>query len=444
MRSRVRTCSVAVVFVLVVFAPAAAADIFAFAQTASTSSSRRDIAVGLFDVSTGRPVTLPAAINTTSANEFHPSVSADGRYLVFERVDQAAGTDRIIGADLVTGQVADLFTAFQVATMHLTSPAMDPRFGVVTGGSAPAATEWIIDGFPGGTATPIAPPPIDPNAPGNLTVDPTSDGHLSIRAWRTNTSSVVPPGPIGRINYFDFGTTGTIGAPAFTHDAHPALGEQGSDTVLLFDRHSVSHAGDIGPGDIDFCLQTASGSFADGHTCGVLPLIVNSSLNETRPAITSDGRYVGFIRSETSGHERVLVFDTATQTLLNDGVDLGPVLTPDSGNLSLYEKPVLSLTNLVGIRTITFSLLQPSSVGILVQRVIGHHMLLGRRVPTLKAIGRVPFGAFRRGQRHVHWDLRVGGRRLPPGTYQVTVRALTNSGQVRDMGKPRIIRIRHR
>ncbi len=160
--------------------------------------------------------------------------------------------------------------------------------------------------------------------------------------------------------------------------------------MLLFDRHPVSHGGDIGAGDIDFCLQTASSTFAAGHTCGVLPLIVNSSLNETRPAITSDGRYVGFIRSETSGHERVLVFDTATQTILNDGVDLGPVRTPDSGNLSLYEKPVLSLTNLVGIRTITFSLLQPSSVGILVQRVIGHHMLLGRRVPTLKAIGRVP------------------------------------------------------
>ncbi len=87
MRSRVRTCSLAVVFVLVVFAPAAPADIFAFAQTASTSPSRTDIDVGLFDVSIGRPVTLPAAINTTSANEFHPSVTADGRYLVFERVD---------------------------------------------------------------------------------------------------------------------------------------------------------------------------------------------------------------------------------------------------------------------------------------------------------------------------------------------------------------------
>ena len=446
MRSWVRTCSViwALVAALVILAPPAAADVFAVAQTASSSPSRTDLDVGLVDVNTGVFQPLPAGVNTTTASEFHPSITADGRYLVFERVDHAAGTDRIIGADLATGQVADLFTAFQVATMHLTSPAMDPRFGVLTGGSAPTPLEWIIDGFPGGTATPIAPPPIDPNAPHNLTVDPTSDSHVSIEAWRTNTSSSVPPGPIGRIGYFDFGTTGTIDAPAFTHDAHPALGEQGSDTVLLFDRHPVSHAGDIGAGDIDFCLQTASSSFAAGHACGVLPPIVNSPLNETRPAITLDGRYVGFIRNETNGHERLLVFDTATQTMLNNGVDLGPVLTPDSGNLSLYEKPVLSLANLVGSGTIIFSLLQPSRVGILVQRVVGHHMLLGRRAPTLKPVGRVPFGAFRRGRSHVKWNLGVNGKRLQPGTYQVTVRALAKSGKVRDMGIPRIIQIRRR
>jgi hypothetical protein len=341
--------------------------------------------------------------------------------------------------------VADLFTAFQVAAMHLTSPAMDPRFGLLTGGSAPKPIEWITDGFPGGgPATPVAHPSIDPNAPPNLTVDPTSDDRLSITAWRTNTSSSVPPGPIGRINYFDFGTNATINAPAFTHDTHPALGEQGSDTVLLFDRHPVSPAGAIGAGDIDFCLQTASTSFAAGHTCGVLPEIVDSPLNETRPAITLDGRYVGFIRSETDGHERVLVFDTATQTMLNDGVDLGPVLAQDSGNLSLYEKPVLHLTNILNRSTVIFALLQPASVGILVQRVVGHHVLLGRRVPTLVPVGRVPFGAFHRGRSHVKWNLRVNGRPLRSGTYQVTVRALTPDGKVRDMATPRIIHIGHR
>jgi hypothetical protein len=261
-------------------------------------------------------------------------------------------------------------------------------------------------------------------------------------AWRTNTSSSVPPGPIGRISYFDFGTTGTIAAPAFTHDAHPALGEEGSDSLLLFDRHSVSNAGAIGPGDIDFCLQTASTTFAAGHVCGVLPPVVNSPLNETRPAITSDGRYVGFIRNESNGHERVLVFDTATQTLLNGGVDLGPVLAPDSGNLSLYEKPVFHLTGLIKGGTVIFSLLPPASVGILVQRVVGHHKLLGRRVPTLKPVGRVPLGAFHRGRGHVKWNLQVNGKRLRPGIYQVTVRALTKSGKVRDMGTPQIIHIR--
>ncbi|HUO72323.1 MAG TPA: hypothetical protein VMU39_16255, partial [Solirubrobacteraceae bacterium] len=160
------------------------------------------------------------------------------------------------------------------------------------------------------------------------------------------------------------------------------------------------------------------------------------------PAFTPDGRYIGFIRDESNGHERLFIWDSLTQTMLNGGVDLGLVHTPDSGNLSLFVKPVFRLTNIPNLNTVSFTLLQPAGVGILVQQIVGRHKLFGQTVPTLKRVGRVPFGSFHAGQRHVHWDLRVNRKRLMPGTYQVTVRALSKNGLVRDMGKPRIIHIR--
>jgi hypothetical protein len=39
------------------------------------------------------------------------------------------------------------------------------------------------------------------------------------------------------------------------------------------------------------------------------------------------------------------------------------------------------------------------------------------------------------------WDLRVGGHRLSRGTYLVTPRLLTRAGVVRELGKPRLVRI---
>jgi hypothetical protein len=170
---------------------------------------------------------------------------------------------------------------------------------------------------------------------------------------------------------------------------------------------------------------------------------VNSGRDESRPAFTPDGRYSGFIRDETNGHERVYVFDTETQTLIDsNGTDLGLVATLDTGNLSLYEKPVLKVTNLPNFGTLSVSLLNPAPIGLLVQRVVGHHRLLGRRVPTLKPAGRIPLGRFRRGRHRIHWRPVVNGRRLRPGLYQFTVRALTRSGKVRDLGKPRLLRVR--
>jgi hypothetical protein len=55
-----------------------------------------DLDIALAVATTGEPITLPAGINT-SADEFHPSLSGDGRLLTFERATPAgmayAGAD---------------------------------------------------------------------------------------------------------------------------------------------------------------------------------------------------------------------------------------------------------------------------------------------------------------------------------------------------------------
>jgi hypothetical protein len=111
----------------------------------------------------------------------------------------------------------------------------------------------------------------------------------------------------------------------------------------------------------------------------------------------------------------------------------------DTCNVGLYQTQVIKLAALPAPGTLRLDLADPSRVGLLVQRVTGHHKLLGRRVPTLKPAGRIPLGAFTRGRHTVHWRARG----LRSGLYQFTPRALTRNGEVRDLGTPRIFRVRY-
>jgi hypothetical protein len=225
-----------------------------------------------------------------------------------------------------------------------------------------------------------------------------------------------------------------ISTSAFS-TAHPALLPQGGHATLLYDVFTVASTARR---DIGYCVLYYHGGDPCSLGRGVLPAIVNSAREESRPAWTPDGRYIGFIRDETNGHERVYVFDTETQTLIDpDGTDLGPVATIDTGNLSLYEKPVLRVTNLPSFGTLVVNPVSPVPIGLLVQRVVGHHRLLGRRVPTLKPAGRIPLGRFSAGRHVIHWHAH-----LRPGQYQFTPRALSRSGRIRDLGTPRIFRVR--
>jgi hypothetical protein len=76
-------------------------------------------------------------------------------------------------------------------------------------------------------------------------------------------------------------------------------------------------------------------------------------------------------------------------------------------------------------------------IGIFVARVTGTRKLLGRTVPRIVPVGRVPLGSTKRGLNRFRWNGRVAGKSLRPGTYLLTYRSLkagrllSTSGSVR-------------
>jgi hypothetical protein len=77
------------------------------------------------------------------------------------------------------------------------------------------------------------------------------------------------------------------------------------------------------------------------------------------------------------------------------------------------------------------------TIGIFVVRVTGKRKLLGRSVPRIKRIGRVPLGATRKGRNTFRWNGKVNGRRLKRGTHLLTYRALRGKRIVSTSGSVR-------
>jgi WD40-like Beta Propeller Repeat len=419
----------------------ARADIIAATEVPGAGGSfATDIA--LIDLATGTHLGLPAGVNTAQA-ELHPSLSADGRRMVFERFDTDANTTRIIAVDLATGQQADLFDAFESAQLQPTTPTISPDGQTVfTGmpsqqsgnGLAPAWTETSLAAFPNG------PFPHTVQVESNLVFN---DNGL------TRNPAVTPSGVVAMEFTRDTGSSSVL--VDFQHKnalisdstgglTHPALSDQ--DAVVVFEKG----AGGGAPSDIDF--RTLDAQHLPGASTFEVSGAIDSADLQFKPAFTPDGRYIAFVRFVGSD-AHLLVFDTETQQLLDpNGVVLGRLFSGRwlrNGNVSLRVAFVLrsSAISFSGpTAVVRFVLAQQSGVGILVQRVVGHHRLLGRRVPKLRTVGRVPFGNFRHGGHRVRWHLRVGGKRLRRGTYLVTPRALTGRGAVRELGKPRVVKIR--
>ncbi len=442
---RVVTCLLFAAIVLTLAAAAARADVFAAVEV-HAPGSRPDFDIEVVNAATGTQVPLPAGVNTT-ADELHPTISADGSRLAFERRDSAAGTVRIIAVDLKTGQSSDLFTGFEVAQNPPTAPAITPDgqtvatggpFQQTSTGLSPSVTLTSLASFPTGpyahqVITTFGDLPAGQVAnvaagPGGLyvlqSVIQTTDQLVFVQAHAV-TTSVPMTGP----GAFD----------------DPAVAASNPQFVLFVRRSSTPLDPFFAQGDIEFLSLTGPGSPVS------LPAVVNSSLDESQPAVTADGRFIAFVRHGNDGHDRLFLWDSDTQLLLNpNGVDLGAISSRDVGSVSLYTPPpvfsiaqvsVVQVSN-VALANVEARLTVHSGVGILVQRIVGRQRILGRRAYRLRKVGRVPLGRFTKGTHHLRWNLRVNGRRLRPGRYLVTLRALTSGGVIHDMATPTVLRIR--
>jgi WD40-like Beta Propeller Repeat len=423
----------------------------------STNVTPVHIGLKKADAGTGAASTLPAGVNT-DAHELHASLSPDRKRMVFARKDSAAGTNRIIVVDLATGQMADLFSGFEASADPPTTPIFSlDGTKVITGrrlehrdpNTAANAlqasfTETSLANFPngpfphtivdaGGPSYPAEGRTLQPafSASGRFayTVDFASSSQKSQTAVRSSPTStfVIPEGA------FDI--------------RHPTMSETAG--VVLFERRTLTGT------------QLAFRPLSNlGAATVTLPAIVNPPNAEvTRPALTADGRYLGFVRRTGTGIPKLFVWDTQTQLLLNDqgvganstaGDPATKALERDEGNVALEIVPVfgnssVNLNTSLDLADIRFTLNRRSDVGIIVQRIVGQTRVLGRRAPKLKLVGRVPLGhdfSARRGGHRAPWNLRVNGRKLAPGDYLITPRSITRKGRVRDLGRARRLHIR--
>jgi hypothetical protein len=231
--------------------------------------------------------------------------------------------------------------------------------------------------------------------------------------------------------------------------SHPAA--RSGDQYVALDRTAA--------GDAD--IQTIS--FPAETSLTPAPAPITTAESERLPAWSPGGLQLGFVRTTSGGRRQLAIFDLTPglQTIVNPPIDIGAdAPSPQTrafqsswGGLSLAESSALDVPTVTCTGTCTTSLntsitgvaLKPrvslttriQTIGIFVVRVTGKRKLLGRTVPRIKQVGRVPLGRTRKGRNLFRWNGKVNGRRLKPGTYLLTFRALRRERVVSTSGSIR-------
>jgi hypothetical protein len=394
--------------------------------------------IRIVNATLGTPVALPSNVNT-SASEEHPSITRDGNRLVFRRVYYGTTIPRqTVVVDLVTGESATLFTSSENVVY---GSAIRPQGSyVVTGRNfmSSFATVWLSilsDGFPRITKSTFVATQFDFRTSGRV-VD-VAVGDPSWIAMHVQASNLDQLLLVQRA----VGSSTPLASQSYEY-SQPALADN-PQTVFFRQRRIYMLSGQkvFLPGDI--ASRPASlGAFAG--TPAILPFN-RIDREESQPSITSDGRYLAFVRDTPSANDRLFVWDTQTQTLLNpNGVDMGMAFTSSRcGSTSVYTRPVFLSTAILSSGVVNATLISTASIGIFVQRIVGKTRVLGRKTYELETVGRVPLGSFGAGNVFTHWDFEVDGEPLPPGKYLVTLRAVEGDA-VRELGEPRVLKIHKR
>jgi hypothetical protein len=386
-------------------------------------------------------------VNTT-AFEIHPSISNDGRRLLFQRFGGSDGF-RLLLVDTSTGASADLFTTTEIAGKPIfnstiegdgTTVATGRRFRSVQFSSGirfmPEVTFTDVRSFPTGPFPRTTLLTASYAAPGSV-LDVVFGGNDRFALH------LLPGSGLGELMLLQSGRAPQILRSATADLGRPAMQADDSSLFipLLYDHRSVSPStGAFGNSNLGQRFAEP-GLFGGPNPSAFSPGPINTEADESQPAITRDGRYFAFVRHGSDGRDRLFVRHVSTQTFLNpNGVDLGLVATRGIGSVSLYERAVLTSSRITRTGTVTANLLSASSIGILVQRILGATLQNGVKQYELEAVGRVPLGFFHTGKVQTQWDLAVGGEPLPAGRYLVTLRAVEGD-VVRELGEPQVLRI---
>ncbi len=419
------------------------ADVFAAVNVAAPPP-RFDFDVAIVNASLGTRVALPAVVNT-NAFEIYPSISSDGRRLLFQRFGGSDGR-RVLLVDTSTGQSADLFTPTEIAlnpifnsniTSDGTTVATGRRFRAIAFSSGtrffPEVTRTDVRSFPTGPfPRSTLRSPLSFSATGNVT-DVAVGGNAN-ELYALRVAAGTGPGALLLIQLVpnSFSRAAFLSGPTADY-GHPALASRNA-----FDFFNVFFE-DRSSGDYDLVFRRADPLSFEGTPLPV-PFLAGDT-DDSQPGLTDDGRYLGFVRHGSDGHDRLFVRDQVTLTTLNpNGVDLGFVTTRGIGSVSLYLRTVITASRITTTGNVTATLTEASRIGILVQRITGVTKERGQKLYELEPVGRVPLGDYGAGNVFTHWDFEVDGEALPPGRYLVTLRAV-DGDLIREFGEPQVLRI---
>jgi hypothetical protein len=414
--------------------------------------------IGLVNALTGATLSLPAGVNTND-DELHPTLTPDGRYLVFMRTkllpklngDIVPPAERtLFVADRQAGTVTSL--ARTGAGPVFASPSLlgwgvrpfqnpgAPAFTFVT--QNVAFSSGAIDGGGNGQGSPPSGGLVETVHADHGTItefDNFSQQQRTVGARYVSFAVLDPNTGALQSQTVQFTTlrfpSGSGFGPEGQGSSHGTASAPAGHPDVRSDDYVAFHMG----GDI----QTRSWPAND---LAPAPEPITSSAPERDPAWSPDGLNLGFIR--TSGGQRRLGVFNATpgiQTILNPLASLGPEApTPQTrayqevwGGLSIAEGAPSSAPAITCDATCrariqragSTTILSPtlsigSRIGIFVARVVGRRTLLGRSAPRLRVVGRVPLGRAKRGRNRLRWNGKVDGKRLRPGTYLITYRSL--------------------
>ncbi len=441
--------------------------------------------IGLVDLGTGANIPVPAGVNTAD-DEIHPALTADGRRLVFTRTQIRP----LLNGDVVPPSDRTLMMVDRSTGTFRAPVAGQDLKGF---GATLTPAEFGEDQLAFGLRPPF---PRDGSTPSRIVTGAarTSTEFLALERLHTTVGGPVANESSSSTLDVPEATILKRSGPNYVR-AHtrvrfnPATGLIQDTKLLLETRSGISATGSNAlelQGKEHPAPRQPDGYLAMSHIPGVVgdiftlnypasttperaPQPINSAPGVARvqnmPTWSPDGIQLAFVRHNAvqPAQRQLLVFDNTPgiQTVMNAGINLGTpaptdklarfhdtwggisvarVELPDSTNVSCTSNCLSGLntqliTKTVLSPTVQTTAIRPGSIGILLARVTGTRRSLGKRVPKLKPLGRVPLGKAKEGRNKFRWNGRVGKRRLKPGRYVLTFRSLTGKGRVQAVSK---------